>query len=416
MIRDGNVRPVTEPVCITGVGVVSAFGDSPEVFRDRLLAGATGIAPSARFQSAGSCAVLVSRVADFDPARWISPMKLRRMDESGPFALVAVQQAMQDARWQVDPDGDDRTGVVLGTYSAGGQATHEYLEALFRRGPAGAPAILFNSTVSNAAAGLAGLEFKLRGPNVTISQKEASGLAAIAAGVDLIRNRRADAVAAGGMDVVYDIFYRAHDLFRVMNEAATFNEGSSPFSRCRRGFVMGEGGFAVWLEGADGWKARGAACYGEILGVGAASAAVPLNAWPDNPAPMVRTMRMALEEAAIEPAQVDVVYASANATRVLDAAEARALTELFAGASPVVTSVKGALGEFGASGSAACVAALLCGAAGRVPPIAGLRDIDDVARDLNLATSAVDAPGPVTLINSFASGGALFSAVVRLNS
>jgi 3-oxoacyl-[acyl-carrier-protein] synthase II len=407
---------VNEPVCITGVGVVSAFGDSRDVFRDRLLAGATGIAPSARFQSAGTRAVLVARVADFDPARWISPMKLRRMDESGPFALVAVQQSMEDARWQVVPDGDDRTGVVLGTYSAGGQATNDYLTALFRGGPSGAPALLFNSTVSNAAAGLAGLEFKLRGPNVTISQKEASGLAAIAAAVDLIRNGRADAVAAGGMDVVYDIFYRAHDRFRVMNEAPEFNESSSPFSRCRRGFVMGEGGFGVWLEGAGGWKARGAACYGEILGIGAASAAVSLNAWPDNPAPLVRTMRMALEEAAIDPADVDVVYASANATRVLDGAEARALTEVFAGAAPVVTSIKGALGECGASGSAACVAAVLCGAAGRVPPIAGLREIDEVARGLNLATSAVDLPGPIILINSFASGGALFSAVVRLNS
>ena len=76
-------------------------------------------------------------------------------------------------------DGDDRAGVVLGTYSAGGQATSEYLDALFSGGPSGAPALLFNSTVGNAAAGLAGLEFKLRGPNATISQKEASGLAAI---------------------------------------------------------------------------------------------------------------------------------------------------------------------------------------------------------------------------------------------
>lgn len=416
MILDGNVRPVTDPVCITGIGVVSAFGDSREAFRDALLSGSTGVAPSPRFESAGCRSVLASRVTNFDPARWISPMKLRRMDESGPFALVAIQQAMEEARYAVAPEGNDRAGVVLGTYSAGGQATNEYLAALFRGGPSGAPALLFNSTVSNAAAGLAGLEFKLRGPNVTISQKEASGLAAIATAVEVIRHGRADAVAAGGMDVSYDIFFRAHDRFRVMNDATTFGESAAPFSRRRRGFVMGEGGFGLWLERNDRWKARGARCYGEILGIGATSVAVPLNAWPDRPGPLVRTMRMALDEAGLLPSDVNVVYASANATAVLDEVEAKALAELFAGAVPVVTSIKAALGEFGASGSAACVAAVLCGAAGHVPPIAGLSDIDPAATGLRLATSTVACPGPVTLINSFASGGALFSAVIRLHS
>lgn len=342
-------------------------------------------------------------------------MKLRRMDESGPFALVAIQQAMEEARYTVAPEGDDRAGVVLGTYSAGGQATNEYLAALFRGGPSGAPALLFNSTVSNAAAGLAGVEFKLRGPNVTISQKEASGLAAIATAVDVIRHGRADAVATGGMDVSYDIFFRAHDRFRVMSEATTFGELTAPFSRCRRGFVMGEGGFGLWLERGDGWKERGARCYGEILGVGASSAVVPLNAWPDRPDPLVRTMRLALQDAGVQPSDIHVVYASANATPVLDAVEAEALTRVFAEAAPIVTSVKGAVGEFGASGSAACIAALLCGGDGQVPPIAGLVNIDPTAQGLALATSAVASPGPLTLINSFASGGALFSAVVRVH-
>ena len=100
--------------------------------------------------------------------------------------------------YSVTADGDARAGVVLGTYSAGGQATNEFLDSLFRSGPSGAPALLFDSTVGNAAAGLAGLEYKLRGPNVTISQKEASGLAAIAAAVDLLRLGRAERSAPAG--------------------------------------------------------------------------------------------------------------------------------------------------------------------------------------------------------------------------
>jgi act minimal PKS chain-length factor (CLF/KS beta) len=124
-------------------------------------------------------------------------------------------------------------------------------------------------------------------------------------------------------------------------------------------------------------------------------------------------MQLALEDAGLEAKDVHVVYASANATKTLDAVEAEALALLFGSAATVVTSIKGALGEFGASGSAACAAALLCGRAGRVPAIAGLTTADPSTRALRLATASIDAPGPIALVNSFASGGALFSTVLR---
>jgi 3-oxoacyl-[acyl-carrier-protein] synthase II len=338
-------------------------------------------------------------------------MKLRRMDTTGPFALVALKQAMDRAGYAVTADGNPRAGVVLGTYSAGGQATSEYLDALFRGGPSGAPALLFNSTVGNAAAGLAGLEYKLCGPNATISQKEASGLGAIVTAVDLLRLDRADALGAGGMDTIFDTFYRAHDRFAVMSGAAAFDESHAPFSASRSGFVMGEGGYALWLEPEP---KRAASIAGEILGTGAASASCPLNAWPADHSPIARTMALAIADAGLTPADVHVVYASANATGGLDAIEARALGELFGGSQPVITSIKGAIGESGASGAAACVAAALCGAIGKVPPITGLQRIDPAAQSLRLATTTVEAPGGIALVNSVASGGALFSVVLRI--
>src|SRR5688572_10924224 len=238
MIAMVTYGPVAQPISISGVGVVSPFGDSSDAFRAGLLEGRTGIAPWPPFESAGCRSILAARVQHFEPARWVAPMKLRRMDETSPFALASVQQAMTEAGYTPAPDGDDRAGVVLGTYSAGGQATDDYLAALFKGGPTGAPAMIFNSTVANAAAGLVGLDFKLRGPNATISQKEASGLAAIATAVDLLRAGRADAVAAGGMDAVYSIFFRAHDRFAVMSPSRAADRTVAPFDRCRNGFVM----------------------------------------------------------------------------------------------------------------------------------------------------------------------------------
>jgi 3-oxoacyl-[acyl-carrier-protein] synthase II len=303
--------------------------------------------------------------------------------------------------------------VVLGTWTAGGGSTQQFLDALFRSGPTGAPALLFDSTVANSAGAIAGLELRFRGPNTTISHKEASGLAAIVGAVDLIREGRATSLITGGADAVFEMFYKAHDRFAVMSSETAFSDRIAPFDAARDGFVLGEGAFGLWVERANG--AGPSRIHGEILGVGASSAAVPLNAWPDRPGPLERTMRLALADADLEPGAVDVVYASANASRALDAVEAAALTTLFGGTRTVVTSVKGALGESGASGSAACIAAFLCGRAGRVPPIAGLSHPDPVTASLNLARQAVDAPGPIALVNSVASGGALFSVVLRVS-
>jgi 3-oxoacyl-[acyl-carrier-protein] synthase II len=342
-------------------------------------------------------------------------MKLRRMDPTGVFAVVVAGQAMRDAGYAHQPEGDDDTGVVFGTCTAGGQATSEYLQSLFRGGPVAAPALLFNSTVGNAAASLAGLEFKLRGPNVTISHKEASGLAAIATATEFVRQQRAVSLATGGIDAITEPYYKAHDRFRMMVRDRHPSDVAGPFDRARRGIVMGEGGFGLWIEDGAVARARGARVTGEIIGVGAASAAVSINRWPDRPEPLVRTMRLALDEAGLAPADVHVVYASANGSGILDAVEAAALHQLFGTTQPVVTSIKGAIGEFGAAGAASAVAALLCGAVGQVPPIVGLMDPDDSCKPLRLATAATPSPGPHVLVNSFASGGALFSVLLRVS-
>jgi 3-oxoacyl-[acyl-carrier-protein] synthase II len=399
---------VTDSIAITGLGVVSPFGDAPQRFRDALLAGETGIVSVPQFKAFDCRSTLAACVATFDPAKWIAPMKLRRMDTTGPFALVAIQQAMTAAGYAVSPDGDARTGVVLGTYSAGGPATFEYLDALFKGGPSGAPALLFNSTVGNAAAGLAGLEYKLRGPNATIGQKEASGLAAIAAAVNLIRLDRADRVVTGGMDAIWDLFYRVHDRFHVMSEAAEANESTAPFSSARHGFVLGEGGYMLWLEKRDQGPSVPA-----ILGTGAGGADAGINAWPRDAEPIARVMSLAIEDAGLSPADIDVVYASANATVALDDVEARALKTVFGSLRPVVTSIKGAIGESGAASAAACVAAVLCGAVGKVPPIARLAESDPAASSLNLARATTDVPGEIVLVNAVASGGALATVVLR---
>jgi 3-oxoacyl-[acyl-carrier-protein] synthase II len=396
-------------VIVSGIGVVSALGTTHDAFRDALLAGASAIAPVAGFDVTECRSSLAAEIRGFEPTKWVPAMKLRRLDRTGVYALAATKLAVDDARAPLSLDGDDHLGVALGTWTAGGQSTQQFLDALFRHGPSGAPALLFDSTVGNSAASLAGLEFKLRGPNVTVSHKEASGLAAIVTAVDHLREGRARAMAAGGVDAVYETFYKGHDGFNVMSGAAAFDHTVAPFDEGRGGFVIGEGGFLLWIEAKGADEAR----HGEIVGVAASSAAVSLNRWPDRSDTLMRCMKLALEDARLKPREVDVIYASANATGALDRVEACAIATLF-GDRPIVTSVKGALGEFGAVGAASCAAALLCGKARKVPPIAGLATPLREASGLRLARQTCDAPGPIALVNSVASGGALFSAVLKV--
>ena len=409
MVTYASVQP---PVSVSGLGVVSAFGTTHAAFVSALLEGRSAVAPITGFDTDGCRTRIAAQVSGFEPAAWISPMKLRRLDRTGVYAVALTRLAFDDGGRAQPPDGDDQSGVVLGTWTAGGQSTQQYLAALFSGGPASAPALLFESTVGNAAASLSGMEFKLRGPNVTVSHKEASGLAAIVAGVELLRAGRVTHLIAGGVDAVYETFFKAHDSFKVMSDESSFSRRVAPFDVERSGFVLGEGGFGLWLQPDCGMASR----HGQILGAAAAGAAVPLNAWPDRPNALARTMTLALEDAGLTASDVDVVYASANATRTLDATEGAALGALFSGSRTVVTSVKGAIGESGASGAASCAAAFLCGRAGWVPPIAGLEAPDPAAAGLHLASAPVAAPGPIVLVNSFASGGALFSVVLRVAS
>jgi 3-oxoacyl-[acyl-carrier-protein] synthase II len=400
------------PVAVWGIGAVSAFGTSLESFRDALLDGRSAIAPVSGFTTTECRSTLAAEIRGFDATAWVPPMKLRRLDRTGVYALAAAKLAVQDAEAALATGGHDDVGVVIGTWTAGGQSTQQFLDALFRHGPAGAPALLFDSTVGNSAASVVGLEFKLRGPNVTVSHKEASGLAAIITAVDHLREGRARALIAGGVDGLYETFFKGHDRFNVMSREPVFSHACAPFDEGRSGFVVGEGGFGLWL--GDAAPSATARSHGEILGVAASSAAVPVNRWPTETAALTRTMKLALSDASVDPGDVDVVYASANATAALDAVEARALAETFGRSRPIVTSLKGALGEFGAAGVAACAAAFVCGRLGRVPPIAGLARPDRALGDLHLACTSTDAPGPIVLVNSFASGGALFSAVLRV--
>jgi 3-oxoacyl-[acyl-carrier-protein] synthase II len=406
---DGNVRAVRTRVVVSGIGCVSAFGTSADAFRARLLAGESGIAPITAFATDACRSHLAASIRDFDAAQFVSPLKLRRVDAVGKVALGATRLALADAGLLPAPD-PSTIGIVLGTATAGVEATGEYLESLMRGGPTGAPALIFASTVGNAAASLCALEFGLRGPNTTVTHKEASALSALACAIDLIRHGKAQVVLSGGADDIYGRYFLVHDWLGVLSPRGGGPEGSRPFDATRNGFVMGEGGFVLALEEAAACEARGGCPYGELLGWGATSSPEPINHWPSSPRALSAAMRLALDDAGVAPADVGAVFAAANGTCELDGAEAAAIADVFGAHQVPVVSIKGAIGECGASGAAALAAALVCGRHGLVPPTAGC-SCPDPACEVAVSPRARPLERPVVLVNSFASGGTNYSVV-----
>jgi 3-oxoacyl-[acyl-carrier-protein] synthase II len=407
---------VQEPIAITGIGVVTPFGTASDEFATALIDGRSGVAPVTEFDIGEAISRSAVPVTGFDVSRWISPLKSRRMDMTSQFAIAAASQAFDAAGVHYGGEPQDDIGVAVGTYTAGGSRTEEFLDGLFRLGPVGAPALLFNATVANVAASLVALELKVRGPNITISHKEVSALTAAAHVVDLLRSGQARMILTAGVDALYPLFYKVHDRFGVLSRANGAPEGSRPFDVTRNGFVLGEGAYALVLESQRSAADRGATVLADVLAVECGGTSPGVNRWPVHPAAISRVMRRAVDASGLTSSDIDVVYASANSSRGLDLVEAAALEQTFAPHRPLITAVKGGLGESAASTMAGVAAAVLCARRGSVPPVAGLQRVDPACAHLRLALEATRVPGPHALISGIASGGALAAAVIRVRS
>jgi 3-oxoacyl-[acyl-carrier-protein] synthase II len=402
---------MSERVVITGIGCVSCFGMGHRAFIAAIGSGASGIAPISQFNTADCHSRTAAMIRDFDPAAFFSPLKLRRVDAVGRIALTSAHLLFDDAGGAPG----EHTGIALGTSTAGLDSLAEYLDGLSAHGPAGVPAILFSNTVANAPASLCAIEFGLHGPNVTFNQREASGLAALAFSVGAIRQGRTTAMVTGGADCVEETFFKVHDRFRALSPMRAEHGGAEaarPFDRGRNGFILGEGGFLLLVESATAAARRGARVYGEIAGVGATASKTALNGWPADGAGLAKAMRLALSDADLRADEIGAVIGTSNGSPVLDRQESNAIVDVFGSRSVAVASVKGAVGESGASGAAGLIVGLLSIADGTLVPTAGFLQPDPA-----LAVCVSSRPQPVRgeafLVNSVASGGTNLSLAVR---
>jgi 3-oxoacyl-[acyl-carrier-protein] synthase II len=351
-------------------------------------------------------AALVCRVNGFDPAAYLTPVEVRRLDRSHALAIGAAADALSRCGELPDPA---RRAVVCGIGLGAATTYEEQVSRLLGQGVRGVSPLTIPMVMPSSVAAHLSLRLGFGGPCLTVSAACASGAAAIGEGVELLRRGAADVVLAGGVDSLVN--YGAMCCFMRL-DAMSRNVGcpelaSRPFDADRDGFVMGEGAGFVVLQRLEDVSASGPEPLGLVLGHASSADAHHLVAPSPDGEGAVRCIALALMDAGVHLRDVGHVNAHGTSTVLNDRAEAAALKALFVGSCPPVTAVKGSTGHMIAgSGAVEAIVSLICLRHRLLPPVTGLRTIDpDFDLDVVQGTPR-EAPPGYALSSSFGFGGA----------
>jgi nodulation protein E len=397
-------------VAVTGLGVVSALGRDVPAFWDSLRHGRPGIGPIGAVDRSRLRFENGAEARDFDPAAHLDRRRADQVDRFAQFALVAAREAAAGSRPDWTNGLQARTCVVTGS-CVGGQSTEEqafvdlHKENRNRVHPLTVPRVMANAGASSVA-----IEFGLTGPALTLATACSSSAHAVGLAFWMVRQGLAEMAVAGGSEAPFSFAHlKAWEAMRIVA-----GDTCRPFSKDRRGLILGEGGAMLVLEPLDAALARGAEILGEVVGFGMTSDAQHLTM--PSPEGAANAIRAALADAALRAEQVGYVNAHGTGTRANDATETRAIRAAFGPHADrlAVSSTKSMHGHaLGATGAIEAVATVLALRHGLLPPTANYTEPDPEC-DLDVIPN-VARPAEVeyALSNSFAFGGLNAALVFR---
>jgi nodulation protein E len=393
---------MTHRVAVTGVGAISAFGDTYLDLWAGLAAGRSAIRPLTLVAPGALRFPNAAEVPDFDPLRHFDEKEAQMLDRFAQFAAVAAREAIQSSGIEFSPELGERTAIILGC-SGGGKATEDdgfyHLYAL--KEPRVSPLTIARA-MSNAGASRVSFEYGITGPVFTVSTACSSANHSIGQAFRMVRSGEVEVAIAGGSEAPLSLgFLKAWEAMRVVAP-----DTCRPFSIDRRGLILGEGAAVLILEPVERALARGAKIIGEIAGFGMSSDAHHIT--QPSAVGAARAMRAGLLDAELDPDAIGYVNAHGTGTLANDATETEAIRNVFGAHAQklLVSSTKSmhghALGAAGALEAAATLGALQCGL---IPPTANFTAADP-ACDLDVVPNTPRAAQvEFAISNSFAFGG-----------
>jgi 3-oxoacyl-[acyl-carrier-protein] synthase II len=377
---------------------------------DAILAGKSGAGPITHFDASQHKTRFAAEVKEFDPVAHFGSRDARRLDRFAQFALVAAEEAMQQASLTVSEANRERVGIIIGTGIGGIQTILDTYDVMKERGPDRVSPFLIPMMISDSAAGVLAIRTGARGPNMALATACATGTNAIGEGAGMIRRGEADIMLVGAAEAA--IVPLAIAGLNAMTALSTRNEApekaSRPFDLDRDGFLMAEGAAVLVIESLESANARAAKILCEFSGYGTTDDAFHISAPAEDGAGAAQSMRLALRDANLRAEDIGYINAHGTSTRLNDKSETAAVKTVFGeqAYSVPVSSTKSMTGHLlGASGS---LEAVLCARVlnENVLPATINYETPDPECDLDYVPNAPRAARPIHVMsNSFGFGG-----------
>lgn len=406
-------------VVVTGLGIISPVGNSVEQAWQAIVAGKSGVGPVTHFDAANYPTRIAAEVKGFNPAQYIEPKDIKKMDPFVHYGVAAGMQAVKDAGLEVTATNAARIGAAIGA-GIGGLTNIEKAHAsiLENQGPKRVSPFFVPSSIINMIAGHLSIIYGFKGPNLAVVTACTTANHNIGIAMRCIQYGDVDVMLAGGAEMTVTPLgiggFCAARALSTRNDAP--EKASRPWDRDRDGFVLGEGAGILVLEEYAHAKKRGARIYAELAGFGMSGDAYHMTAPPEDGEGARLCMVNALHDAGLQPAQVQYINAHGTSTQVGDKGESIAIERTFGAQAKkvAVSSTKSMTGHLlGAAGGVEAIFSILALRDQVAPPTINL-DHPDAGCNLDYVPhTARKMQMDAVLSNSFGFGGTNGTLVFR---
>ncbi len=404
-------------VVVTGLGAVTSLSCQVDDLWKRIVGGESGVHPLTIFDTSAFKVKFGGDVADWNPDGYIERRETKRIDRFAQFALVAGVDAVTDSGIDFSKEDPFRCGAIVGSGVGGLNEMEDQIERLLTKGPDKVSAFTIPKLMVNAGSGHISIRYGMQGPNTAVATACASATNAIGDALRTIQYGHADIMVTGGSEAAVTPMGVA--AFSNMRALSTRNDdpqaASRPFDADRDGFVLSEGAGVLIFEELEHAKARGAKIYAEVLGYGASGDGGHITQPNEEGVGAGRAMAQALQDAELNPEDIDYINAHGTSTPLGDAAETMAIKNVYGDHAKAlsVSSTKSQLGHLlGASGGVELIFSVLALRDSVVPPTINLNTPDPKC-DLDYTPNeARERPLRAAMSNSFGFGGHNGSVVI----
>ena len=349
-------------VVITGLGAVTPIGNNTKDFWEGIKEGKCGIDEITRFDISNFKVKLAAELKDFNAEDYFDRKSAKRLDRFSQYAIVAAREAWKDSELDKETENMERVGIIIGSGIGGIGTTEEEHEKYMTKGPDRVSPMYIPMGIPNMATGNVAIDIGAKGESISMVTACASATHSIGESFRMIKHGYQDIVLAGGTEAgITPLGIAGFTNMKALSKAEDKTRASIPFDKERTGFVMGEGAGVIILEELEHAKKRGAKIYAEIVGYGATSDAYHIT----SPAPGgeggARAMKIAMEEAKVNPEEITYINAHGTSTHLNDSFETQAIKTALGeeiAKKVMVSSTKGHTGHL--LGAAGGIEAIVC--------------------------------------------------------